>query len=116
MKRSLLAAAALALLTTAAQAGELQIKMGRWAVKGQTMRALVMIKNDTDTDYATVTWSCDLHDPSGYKTGYGTVTFHGVPQYSLAVGYESFYQNGITHSVTCKRHRRPPTYFVGWVP
>jgi hypothetical protein len=104
IKRSLFAAAAaLALLTTAAQAGELQMKLRRLAVNGRTMSAMVMIKNTTSSDFATVAWDCDLRDRSGYKTGYGTVIFHLVSKGTLAVGQSVFYQNGDSiPSVTCK--------------
>jgi hypothetical protein len=87
---------------TEAHHGELQIQFQRWSAEGGgLLRALVSMKNNTDTDYATVAWSCVFRDKDDYKTGEGAAVFHGVPKNAIAVDTLSFYSNS-TAEITVK--------------
>jgi hypothetical protein len=104
MKKLLIAIATILSLSLSAQAGDLRIQFQTWIVQGQLFSAAVSVKNTTNIDFATVTWSCEFRDREGYKTGGGVALLHMVPKNSIAyVARQPFYNNGNARvSIKCE--------------
>ena len=59
------------------ETGEMQIQFKGVSVGDSVLNAVVAMKNFTDTDYATITWSCEFHQ-AGYKVSVGLAVFRTV--------------------------------------
>jgi len=66
----------------AEEAGEMQIQFSPISVGDGVLNATVAMKNFTDTDYATIKWSCEFHQ-AGYTVGLGLAVFERVSQNHL---------------------------------
>jgi hypothetical protein len=81
--------------------GDLQIQFRRWGIQSGLLSGVVMMKNLTDIDFATVSWACEFYE-EGYKVGVGHAVFHVVPKKTVAMANMSFYSNSRTADVDIK--------------
>jgi hypothetical protein len=80
----------------------LHIQFLRWTSMDGMLESAVSMKNTSDTNYASVSWSCEFRDREGYKTGGGVSVFYMVPKHAVAADSQSFYNNGTARvSIKC---------------
>jgi hypothetical protein len=85
--------------------GSLELQFQRWGYfDRETVETLVSVKNTTDKDYATVTWSCRLWDKTGHLVGRDVpVSFNIVPKQAVQSDTQYLYAaGGMFHQVACK--------------
>lgn len=106
MKTLLLATAiAAAAIMPAHAAGDLEIQLLRGSLEDGSIETLVAVKNSTDTDFASMTWTCEFQDGDRRKVGGGPALFNIVPKGTVTADTLSFYStatdiNALTVSCT----------------
>jgi hypothetical protein len=102
ISKLIIAAAAALLMSTTAQAGDLQIQFQHGFTDGHTIRETVSVRNNSDTDYATVAWDCASYDKDGYKTGGGSAVLHYVRRKSVVTDTMYISANGSAYTAKCE--------------